>query len=241
MNKVIKKELQSYTEVQLNTIKSEASRTLFQNMLDLGCVCVNESVSSNKDIGDGIYVSFNKNINAENFFLSFKLLSEGSYYEYSFHLDLGDSCTGKYTSFRTTLKSCYVFALPIEYNGSVEPRDAVESVGKSWIDDIVRLNKDVKIEFLQHLSGSNVVLKEVQEADCDTKEYDYINPNHYKQFSKETIDMMVSIWGKEAVATHCEITAFKYKRRVGSKPEQPIERDMEKANWYLNKAKELRG
>jgi hypothetical protein len=70
--------------------------------------------------------------------------------------------------------------------------------------------------------------------------YDYINPNHYKGFSKETIDMMVDIWGKEAVATHCEITAFKYRMRIGSKPNQPIEQDLNKSNWYLNKAKELR-
>lgn len=28
--------------------------------------------------------------------------------------------------------------------------------------------------------------------------------------------------------------------RIGSKPDQPIERDLEKANWYLKKAFELR-
>jgi hypothetical protein len=72
------------------------------------------------------------------------------------------------------------------------------------------------------------------------KTYDYINPSHYKGFSKEVIDMMVDVWGKENVATHCEITAFKYRMRLGTKPDQPIERDLEKANWYLNKAKELR-
>lgn len=71
------------------------------------------------------------------------------------------------------------------------------------------------------------------------EEYDYVNPNHYKNFSKEAIDMMIDIWGKEAVATYCEINAFKYKIRVGDKPDQPIERDLKKAKWYLNKAKEL--
>lgn len=72
------------------------------------------------------------------------------------------------------------------------------------------------------------------------KNYDFINLSHYKSFSKEVIDMMVDIWGKEAVAIHCEITAFKYKMRMGEKPEQPLEQDLEKANWYLKKAKELR-
>lgn len=71
-------------------------------------------------------------------------------------------------------------------------------------------------------------------------EYDYVNPNHYKSFSIECIDMMVSIWGKEKVATYCEINAFKYKMRLGEKPDQPVDRDLDKANWYLNKAKELK-
>ena len=71
--------------------------------------------------------------------------------------------------------------------------------------------------------------------------YDHINPSHYKQSGKEVIDMMVDIWGKDAVATHCEITAFKYRMRLGNKPDQPIERDLEKAKWYEAKAKELKG
>ena len=71
-------------------------------------------------------------------------------------------------------------------------------------------------------------------------DYDFINPSHYKKFSVETIDMMVAIWGKEATALHCEMCAFKYRLRMGEKPEQPVERDFGKENWYLNKANELR-
>ena len=73
--------------------------------------------------------------------------------------------------------------------------------------------------------------------------YDFVDhPKHYTElgFSKEVIDMMVDIWGAETVATYCEINAFKYKMRLGAKPNQPIERELEKANWYLKKAKELR-
>lgn len=72
------------------------------------------------------------------------------------------------------------------------------------------------------------------------EEYDFVNPAHYQEFSVEVIDMMAAIWGKEATALHCEMCAFKYKLRAGSKPDQPIERDLEKAAWYLSKAKELR-
>ena len=70
--------------------------------------------------------------------------------------------------------------------------------------------------------------------------YDYINPSHYTDGGKEVIDMMLDIWGAEKLIIYCEITAFKYRMRLGKKPEQPIERDFEKACWYENKAKELR-
>lgn len=70
-------------------------------------------------------------------------------------------------------------------------------------------------------------------------DYDHINPSHYKG-SKEVIEMMVDIWGKEKVSTYCEINAFKYRMRLGKKPDQPIERDLGKARWYEEKAKALR-
>ena len=51
---------------------------------------------------------------------------------------------------------------------------------------------------------------------------------------------MVAIWGKEKVADYCTISAFKYRARIGNKPDQPVERELEKIKWYENKAKELR-
>ena len=71
------------------------------------------------------------------------------------------------------------------------------------------------------------------------EEYDFVNPKHYQEFSIEVIDMMAAIWGKEATATHCEMCAFKYRLRIGSKPNQSIEDELGKINWYMEKAKEL--
>lgn len=71
-------------------------------------------------------------------------------------------------------------------------------------------------------------------------EYDHINPQHYKQYSIEVIDMMLKIWGIESTIIHCEMTAFKYRMRLGSKLDQPIERNLQKAKWYEDKAKELK-
>lgn len=70
--------------------------------------------------------------------------------------------------------------------------------------------------------------------------YDFINPSHYKNLSKEVIDMMKDIWGKDDLIKYCEMCSFKYRMRLGLKPDQPIEQDLEKARWYENKAKELR-
>lgn len=75
---------------------------------------------------------------------------------------------------------------------------------------------------------------------AQVKLYDYINPNHYKQGSKEVIEMMEAIWGKESLGVYCEINAFKYRMRAGLKPEQSVERDLEKAKWYEQKANILR-
>lgn len=77
-------------------------------------------------------------------------------------------------------------------------------------------------------------------SEIQTESIDHINPEHYKKFSYEVIEMMEAIWGKESTAIHCEMCAFKYRLRMGEKPDQPIERDLGKVKWYLNKATELR-
>ena len=67
------------------------------------------------------------------------------------------------------------------------------------------------------------------------------HPEHYTAYPVEVIDMMVAIWGKEKVATYCEINAFKYRMRVGRKNTgNTTLQDFKKEEWYLNKAKELR-
>lgn len=67
---------------------------------------------------------------------------------------------------------------------------------------------------------------------------DAINPDHYKQYPVESIDMMVLIWGNEAVHNFCIMNAFKYRMRLGHK--DSVEQDMAKEKWYLDKARELK-
>ena len=71
--------------------------------------------------------------------------------------------------------------------------------------------------------------------------YEMVNhPSHYNKYDIEVIKMMERIWGKDAVALWCTMTAFKYRMRLGEKPENPIEQDLKKEQWYLDKAKEYK-
>lgn len=71
--------------------------------------------------------------------------------------------------------------------------------------------------------------------------YEMVNhPSHYNEYDVEVIDMIERIWGTDDAAKWCKITAYKYRMRLGKKPETPIEQDLAKEEWYLNKAEELK-
>lgn len=63
------------------------------------------------------------------------------------------------------------------------------------------------------------------------------SPKHYNDYPIETIDMMISIFGKEKVKYFCLINAFKYRMRLGHKDD--FSQDFKKEQWYLNKFNEL--
>ncbi len=69
--------------------------------------------------------------------------------------------------------------------------------------------------------------------------YDYVSAPHYRKFPIETIDLMVKIWGKDKVADFCEMNAFKYRMRLGHKPDS-LDDDLKKEDWYLQKSKQLK-
>ena len=76
--------------------------------------------------------------------------------------------------------------------------------------------------------------------DHSLKNYEMVNhPSHYNSSRIETIEKMIRIYGKEKVAWWCEITAFKYRDRIGNKPNNSLEQEMGKIKWYENKANEL--
>lgn len=90
---------------------------------------------------------------------------------------------------------------------------------------------------------ANVTLEQVKDV-CKSQmngsiqEFDSVNhPKHYTSGGIECIDAMISAYGKEAVAWFCLCNAFKYTWRTNLK--NGIE-DLNKAQWYINKYKELK-
>lgn len=63
------------------------------------------------------------------------------------------------------------------------------------------------------------------------------HPSHYNQGGMECIDEMILIFGKEATMNFCLCNAWKYRYRANAKNGQE---DLDKANWYISKYKELK-
>ena len=63
------------------------------------------------------------------------------------------------------------------------------------------------------------------------------HPKHYNTEGLECIDVMIKLFGKDAVLNFCMLNSFKYQRRCNSKGN--CKQDLSKARWYLNKYLEL--
>lgn len=110
--------------------------------------------------------------------------------------------------------------------------------------------KDLSPEAMEKLKNvispvANSILERLDQTVNSLKnkdaEYEMVNhPSHYNQYDIEVIDMIIKIWGPEAAALWCDITAFKYRMRMGTKPDNSIEQDIKKEQWYLNKSKEIK-
>ena len=96
------------------------------------------------------------------------------------------------------------------------------------------------MSFSQH--ADNMLIREpIDYGDRTTNQYaqdDKIkHPAHYTG-SIECIDAMIAAYGKEQVAIFCKICAFKYLWRLEKKGDSSV--DAGKAQWYLDKYKEMK-
>lgn len=92
------------------------------------------------------------------------------------------------------------------------------------------LNTTQAIQVLDITSGSDF------DIDGDEEEDNINNPKHYTLGKVECIDAIEGMLGEEGLMAFCVANAVKYiwRHRLKGKP---IE-DLEKAQWYVNKAKE---
>ena len=127
------------------------------------------------------------------------------------------------------------------------------SVGQKQRDltvaQIENLNKQLKDKLSQYERENNgreygITILEgdsAEPAEPETLQYDYVHPSHYVQDDgRQTWERMLDMWTKEEVALWCEMTVFKYQDRIGKKPNENIETEKAKIDWYNEKAKELR-
>lgn len=91
-----------------------------------------------------------------------------------------------------------------------------------------------------HIAKEKFKIDFEEESKEETSAEKEASAEYYRHFPIETYDLMVAIWGEEAIAQWCEITAFKYRMRLGIKDPSKIQVDLTKEKNYLNKAKELR-
>ena len=92
-------------------------------------------------------------------------------------------------------------------------------------------------------NGENQIITFTNENDEDVilcpegAPYEMVNhPSHYNNYDVEVIEMMKKIWGITATYNFCQMNAFKYRMRMGTKPGNDIFQDLDKEKWYLEQA-----
>lgn len=102
-----------------------------------------------------------------------------------------------------------------------------------------------------HLPNADELAKDVKKTFNNAKQnYEMVNhPKHYNNYDVEVVDMMEKIWGTKATMDWCKMTAYKYRMRMGTKPNEndspeamkaKLLEDFNKEQWYLKKADELK-
>ena len=100
----------------------------------------------------------------------------------------------------------------------------------AWCENYNTSNAPV--ELLDHAVNKILALKKAK----DSEKVDH--PAHYNaEGAMECIDEMVLLFGREATMHFCLCNAWKYRYRSNEKNGQE---DMDKANWYIAKYKELK-
>lgn len=101
--------------------------------------------------------------------------------------------------------------------------------------------KPYSINDLIELGRKQFAEEEEEEPSSETRQtLDNVNhPSHYNVHKHECIDEMIAVFGVEAVMTFCKLTTWKYRYRAGAKDGESKEKDLAKADWYMDKLTDL--
>lgn len=93
------------------------------------------------------------------------------------------------------------------------------------------------IMFTDENTNVKSVNTEYDNSGSEEDSYEMVNhPSHYNNYDVEVIEMMKKIWGVIATYNFCQMNAFKYRMRMGTKPGNDILQDLDKEKWYLEQA-----
>ena len=95
---------------------------------------------------------------------------------------------------------------------------------------------------LEDTSPLGIKLKNTPASSFDgmEKQYDKVNPDHYKTREMECIDEMFALYGAECVLHYCICCVHKYRYRAGNKVGEDRETDLRKSDWYAKLARNIR-
>lgn len=117
----------------------------------------------------------------------------------------------------------------------IKPRGAGASRGGMWKIDV----ESFEAFYKEKIANDRVRFEMEAERHQNLSHGPVNHPSHYTQNKFESIDEMMIAFGPEAVYHFCICNAWKYKNRALYKGN--FEEDMKKADWYLTKAKEIKG
>lgn len=94
-----------------------------------------------------------------------------------------------------------------------------------------KLNESANDGCKKLYTNPDIIVTEFNPTKPVNSNYEQVNhPAHYNNYDVEVIDMMRRIWGDEATALWCKMTAYKYRMRMGTKPDNTIFQDIAKEN-----------
>ena len=125
---------------------------------------------------------------------------------------------------------CAIYDILCDYNDEEIGKKCecdCNECGENLLEQIIKLKQSLKTR-----DASSETRKELDKDNVN-------HPNHYNAPKHECIDEMIAVFGVEDVKAFCRLNAWKYRYRAGAKDGEEKEKDLAKADWYIEILMEL--